>query len=269
MRYGNPSIPTRAGASSKRQNCERILVAAALSAIRRQHHRHARATPCSALAAANAQPRRRCASSSTSTTIPATSRRWPTSIRDYWMKHGRPGQAGDELPRPAALHAGQGRPLPLRMPEDRTPAGRSSSDSKPSRYAVTFQSRFGRAEWLKPYTAATLEELGRATARPRRRDLPRASSPTAWKRWKKSRWKGAKLSRRRAARNSTTSPPQRTSAMDRRAGPDRAGKSGRLGQRHLGSRRRRTGAPEQQESGPEPGRAALNKPDLKNTHSAR
>ncbi len=28
-------------------------------------------------------------------------------------------------------------------------------------YRVTFQSRFGRAEWLKPYTAATLEELGR------------------------------------------------------------------------------------------------------------
>ena len=35
-----------------------------------------------------------------------------------------------------------------------------------TRYRVTFQSRFGRAEWLKPYTAATLEELGRAkTAR--------------------------------------------------------------------------------------------------------
>jgi ferrochelatase len=29
-------------------------------------------------------------------------------------------------------------------------------------YALTFQSRFGRAQWLKPYTAATLEELARA-----------------------------------------------------------------------------------------------------------
>jgi len=28
-------------------------------------------------------------------------------------------------------------------------------------YVVTFQSRFGRAEWLKPYTAPTLVELGR------------------------------------------------------------------------------------------------------------
>jgi protoporphyrin/coproporphyrin ferrochelatase len=31
-----------------------------------------------------------------------------------------------------------------------------------SEYVVTFQSRFGKAEWLKPYTAATLEELGKA-----------------------------------------------------------------------------------------------------------
>jgi ferrochelatase len=30
-----------------------------------------------------------------------------------------------------------------------------------SQYVVTFQSRFGKAEWLQPYTAPTLEELGR------------------------------------------------------------------------------------------------------------
>jgi ferrochelatase len=30
---------------------------------------------------------------------------------------------------------------------------------------VTFQSRFGRAEWLQPYTAAALQALGRAGTR--------------------------------------------------------------------------------------------------------
>jgi len=30
-----------------------------------------------------------------------------------------------------------------------------------SRYQICFQSRFGRAEWLNPYTAVTLEQLGR------------------------------------------------------------------------------------------------------------
>ena len=32
-------------------------------------------------------------------------------------------------------------------------------------YRVTFQSRFGKAEWLQPYTAATLKELGLAKSR--------------------------------------------------------------------------------------------------------
>lgn len=31
-----------------------------------------------------------------------------------------------------------------------------------SRYLLTFQSRFGRAEWLQPYTAPTLEQFGQA-----------------------------------------------------------------------------------------------------------
>jgi ferrochelatase len=31
----------------------------------------------------------------------------------------------------------------------------------PGQYIVTFQSRFGKAEWLKPYTAPTLEQLGK------------------------------------------------------------------------------------------------------------
>lgn len=32
---------------------------------------------------------------------------------------------------------------------------------KPEQYLVTFQSRFGRAEWLQPYTEATLRKLGK------------------------------------------------------------------------------------------------------------
>jgi len=30
-----------------------------------------------------------------------------------------------------------------------------------TRHVICFQSRFGRAQWLQPYTSATLEELGR------------------------------------------------------------------------------------------------------------
>src|SRR5690606_34802539 len=34
----------------------------------------------------------------------------------------------------------------------------------PERYRVSFQSRFGRAQWLQPYTVQVLEELGRSRA---------------------------------------------------------------------------------------------------------
>lgn len=36
---------------------------------------------------------------------------------------------------------------------------------EPQQYLVTFQSRFGKAKWLQPYTAATLAKLGKAGTR--------------------------------------------------------------------------------------------------------
>ena len=48
------------------------------------------------------------------------------------------------------------------MPEDRAPAGRGLAAAARNTIRVTFQSRFGAAEWLQPYTAATLAELGQA-----------------------------------------------------------------------------------------------------------
>ena len=53
------------------------------------------------------------------------------------------------------------------MPEDRAPARARSSASTPKQYVVTFQSRFGRAEWLKPYTH------GHAGARSRKEGVAR------------------------------------------------------------------------------------------------
>jgi ferrochelatase len=35
----------------------------------------------------------------------------------------------------------------------------------PEQYIVTFQSRFGRAEWLQPYTAPTVQKMGKAGVR--------------------------------------------------------------------------------------------------------
>jgi ferrochelatase len=51
---------------------------------------------------------------------------WPPSVKEHWAIQRPAGHAGDELPRPAAPLARPGRPLLLRVPEDRTPAGRSA-----------------------------------------------------------------------------------------------------------------------------------------------
>ena len=47
------------------------------------------------------------------------------------------------------------------MPQNCASTGRSFRPNK-DEYTVAFQSRFGKQEWLKPYLASTLEDLGKA-----------------------------------------------------------------------------------------------------------
>ena len=49
---------------------------------------------------------------------------------------------------------------------------RSSLGLAADAWSVSFQSRFGRARWLQPYTSEVLAELARARHRQRERDLP-------------------------------------------------------------------------------------------------
>lgn len=86
-------------------------------------------------------------------------------IDAYWSKHGRPDFAkGAKLV--MSFHG-----LPKRNLMKGDPyhceclkTGRLLGEAlglDSNSYSVTFQSRFGRAEWLKPYTAISLENLGR------------------------------------------------------------------------------------------------------------
>ena len=82
------------------------------------------------------------------------------NINDYWMKNGR----GDRLV--LSFHG-----VPRRTLERGDPyhchchkTARLLTDElglDRKQWVVSFQSRFGRAEWLKPYTAATLQALAR------------------------------------------------------------------------------------------------------------
>jgi ferrochelatase len=82
------------------------------------------------------------------------------SVRDHWATHGR----GDRLvmsfhgvPR---FHLDKGDPYHCECLK----TGRLVAEAlglPKDRWLVTFQSRFGKAEWLKPYTQDTLESLAR------------------------------------------------------------------------------------------------------------
>ncbi|GAB1720686.1 MAG: ferrochelatase [Nitrosospira sp.] len=86
------------------------------------------------------------------------------NVRDYWNKTGRPDKlviSFHGIPR-SALEKGD----PYHCECQKT--GRLLAESlqlSQDQYRICFQSRFGREEWLSPYTAATLQELGRQQIR--------------------------------------------------------------------------------------------------------
>jgi ferrochelatase len=87
------------------------------------------------------------------------------SVRDYWMKAGRADVLVLSFHGVPRRSLDQGDPYHCECMK----TGRLVAEAlalPPERCKVTFQSRFGRAEWLKPYTADVLGELGRkATGR--------------------------------------------------------------------------------------------------------
>lgn len=161
MRYGNPSVDSALTRMAE-QGCDRILTiplypqyaasstASALDAIyqhlltkrnqpalRTIRHFHDDAGYIAALAG---------------------------NVQDYWMRNGRPDiliMSFHGVPR-YTLDKGD----PYHCECHKT--GRLLAEAlglAKDQYRVTFQSRFGRAEWIKPYTAATLAELGKAKTR--------------------------------------------------------------------------------------------------------
>jgi ferrochelatase len=85
------------------------------------------------------------------------------SVREHWATRGQP----DENTRLVmSFHGLPRRSLDLGDPYycDCQKTGRLLAEAlglAQDKYLITFQSRFGKAEWLQPYTQATLEKLGR------------------------------------------------------------------------------------------------------------
>jgi ferrochelatase len=86
----------------------------------------------------------------------------------HWQRNGRPHDSGGMLV--MSFHGVPRRTLDLGDPyhcECRKTARllAEALGLAKDEYVVTFQSRFGRAEWLQPYTAPTLQELARKGTR--------------------------------------------------------------------------------------------------------
>jgi ferrochelatase len=157
MRYGNPSIPAVLR-RLKEQNCQRILVVP-------MYPQYAASTTATVtdIVFGELQQMRNTPALRTIKHFhdhPGYIKALAGNINGYWMKNGRPDKllmSFHGLPR-YTLDKGD----PYHCECQKT--GRLLAQElglKPDQYAVSFQSRFGKATWLQPYTTATLKEWGK------------------------------------------------------------------------------------------------------------
>jgi ferrochelatase len=157
MRYGKPSIADRLQ-ELKAQNCDRLLLvplypqysasttgtafAAAfdhlsrgrdMPALRTVRHFHDHSGYINALA---------------------------QNVRDYWMKNGRPDQLLMSFHGVPRFTLDKGDPYHCECQKTARLLAEALA-LKPAQHHIAFQSRFGRGEWLKPYTADLLIRLGK------------------------------------------------------------------------------------------------------------
>ena len=157
MRYGNPSISTVLR-KLKEQNCQRIL----LVPLYPQYAASTTATVGDAVFGELLRMRNTPALRTIKNfhDHPGYIKATAQNIRDYWALHGRPDKlvmSFHGLPR---YTLDKGDPYHCECHKSARLIAEELGLNK-EQYLVTFQSRFGRAEWLKPYTAATLQELGK------------------------------------------------------------------------------------------------------------
>lgn len=82
------------------------------------------------------------------------------NVNDYWMANGRPDKLVMSFHGVPRYSLDRGDPYHCECQK----TGRLLAEElglNTERYVVTFQSRFGRAEWLKPYTMETVAGLGK------------------------------------------------------------------------------------------------------------
>ena len=157
MRYGNPSVAS-ALAKLKEQGCDRILALPLYPQYAASSSASALDAVFQALQQSRNMPELRTVRHYHDD--PGYIAALANSVRDHWMQHGRPDKlvmSFHGVPKRSLM---QGDPYHCECQK----TGRLLAEAlglAQEQYQVTFQSRFGRAEWLQPYTAQTLKDLGK------------------------------------------------------------------------------------------------------------
>jgi ferrochelatase len=157
MRYGNPSI-TNVLSHMKQQGCDQILVLP----LYPQYAASTTATAFDAVFTALTKMRHQPALRSVKHfhDHPGYIAALAQSARDYWTQHGRPDQLVMSFHGVPSFTLDKGDPYHCECQK----TGRLLAEAlqlNPAQYKVTFQSRFGRAKWLQPYTVEVLEQFGK------------------------------------------------------------------------------------------------------------
>jgi ferrochelatase len=158
MRYGNPSVASVL-ARLKEQGCDRILVLP----LYPQYAASSTATAFDAVFHALAGMRNMPAIRTVRHyhDHPGYIAALAQNVRDYWQQNGRPDKLVMSFHGVPRFSLDKGDPYHCECQK----TGRLLAEAlglDAQQYQICFQSRFGRAEWLQPYTAATLEALGKA-----------------------------------------------------------------------------------------------------------
>jgi ferrochelatase len=92
---------------------------------------------------------------------PAYIKALAASVSNYWMTNGKPEKLVMSFHGVPKFHLMSGDPYHCECHKTGRLLAEALGLSK-DEYVVAFQSRFGKQEWLKPYLASTLEDLGKS-----------------------------------------------------------------------------------------------------------
>ena len=160
MRYGEPSIPAKLS-QLKAGGCTRILLLPLYPQYAASTTATAVDVACGWLQSVRNQPEIRTVRSFAD--HPGYIAALAASVREHWASNGQPGasyrlvMSFHGLPR---YTLDKGDPYHCECQK----SGRLLAEAlglAAEQYQICFQSRFGRAEWLQPYTAPTLKALGK------------------------------------------------------------------------------------------------------------